>query len=394
MKCSRRSIPPWSARARPRPPGGSSRRRPPTSSWSAATRSCGQAEPPVRRPHPARVPVSAIEWSRQGDSARGPQAIEVERRSSPCRWRPPVRRRRLGRTPGSEARGRRRAPERRPRQGDRRVPPAIWKREPASSQAPRARLAVFAFRVSFWDRPAADPDGVPRRGVGARGDRASRSRGLPSTRAVGDVPGPTSTRTGESEGRRLAGGSLGARRRQRRARRGRAPRRSGAPDTAALLGRQATSTRRRGVGARGAGRRPPRRAGGSAPTAQSNPTGRIIGRAVLGGLHHVYQHATCPIRLASRFLDELSKATPVRRPSSRSRWWEKLRRRRWIAWTLAPPVTSLRVGTWRGPGTRRGSPNPYRCHFVATEGRRLWQIHGATGFADIAAANEKQQLLR
>jgi hypothetical protein len=30
---------------------------------------------------------------------------------------------------------------------------------------------------------------------------------------------------------------------------------------------------------------------GSAPPAPSNPTGRIIGRPVLGGLHHVYQHA-------------------------------------------------------------------------------------------------------
>jgi putative transposase len=39
---------------------------------------------------------------------------------------------------------------------------------------------------------------------------------------------------------------------------------------------------------RGLGQRAPC---GSAPTAQSNPTGRIIGRPVLGGLHHVYQHA-------------------------------------------------------------------------------------------------------
>jgi transposase InsO family protein len=39
---------------------------------------------------------------------------------------------------------------------------------------------------------------------------------------------------------------------------------------------------------RGLGQRAPC---GSAPTAQSNPTGRIIGQPVLGGLHHVYQHA-------------------------------------------------------------------------------------------------------
>jgi putative transposase len=30
---------------------------------------------------------------------------------------------------------------------------------------------------------------------------------------------------------------------------------------------------------------------GSAPTGPSNPTGRIIGQPVLGGLHHVYHHA-------------------------------------------------------------------------------------------------------
>jgi transposase InsO family protein len=39
---------------------------------------------------------------------------------------------------------------------------------------------------------------------------------------------------------------------------------------------------------RGLGQRAPC---GSAPSVQSNPTGRIIGRPVLGGLHHVYQHA-------------------------------------------------------------------------------------------------------
>jgi hypothetical protein len=39
---------------------------------------------------------------------------------------------------------------------------------------------------------------------------------------------------------------------------------------------------------RGLGKRAPC---GSAPMAQANPTGRIIGRPVLGGLHHVYQHA-------------------------------------------------------------------------------------------------------
>jgi Integrase core domain len=39
---------------------------------------------------------------------------------------------------------------------------------------------------------------------------------------------------------------------------------------------------------RGLGQRAPC---GSAPTGPSNPTGRIIGRPVLGGLHHVYQHA-------------------------------------------------------------------------------------------------------
>ena len=39
---------------------------------------------------------------------------------------------------------------------------------------------------------------------------------------------------------------------------------------------------------RGLGQRAPC---GSAPSAQSNPTGRIIGRPVIGGLHHVYQHA-------------------------------------------------------------------------------------------------------
>jgi putative transposase len=42
--------------------------------------------------------------------------------------------------------------------------------------------------------------------------------------------------------------------------------------------------------------RPHRRLGqrapcGSAPSAQSNPAGRTIGRPVLGGVHHVYQHA-------------------------------------------------------------------------------------------------------
>jgi hypothetical protein len=30
---------------------------------------------------------------------------------------------------------------------------------------------------------------------------------------------------------------------------------------------------------------------GRAGLGQSNPTGRIIGRPLLGGLHHVYQHA-------------------------------------------------------------------------------------------------------
>ena len=39
---------------------------------------------------------------------------------------------------------------------------------------------------------------------------------------------------------------------------------------------------------RGLGQRAPC---ASAPWAQSNPTGRIIGRPVLGGLHHVYQQA-------------------------------------------------------------------------------------------------------
>ena len=39
---------------------------------------------------------------------------------------------------------------------------------------------------------------------------------------------------------------------------------------------------------RGLGQRAPC---GSAPTAPSNPTGRIIGQPVLGGLHHVYHHA-------------------------------------------------------------------------------------------------------
>jgi hypothetical protein len=38
---------------------------------------------------------------------------------------------------------------------------------------------------------------------------------------------------------------------------------------------------------RGLGQRAPC---GSAPTDPSNPTGRIIGQPVLGGLHHVYQH--------------------------------------------------------------------------------------------------------
>ena len=39
---------------------------------------------------------------------------------------------------------------------------------------------------------------------------------------------------------------------------------------------------------RSVGQRAP---GGSAPPAISNPTGTIMGRQVLGGLHHVYQHA-------------------------------------------------------------------------------------------------------
>jgi hypothetical protein len=39
---------------------------------------------------------------------------------------------------------------------------------------------------------------------------------------------------------------------------------------------------------RGLGQRAPC---GSAPTAPSNPTGRIIGQPVFGGLHHVYHHA-------------------------------------------------------------------------------------------------------
>jgi hypothetical protein len=39
---------------------------------------------------------------------------------------------------------------------------------------------------------------------------------------------------------------------------------------------------------RGLGQRAPC---GSVPTAHANPTGRIVGRPVLGGLHHVYQHA-------------------------------------------------------------------------------------------------------
>jgi putative transposase len=34
---------------------------------------------------------------------------------------------------------------------------------------------------------------------------------------------------------------------------------------------------------------------GSSPTAQANPTSRIVGRPVLGGLHHVYQHAACAL---------------------------------------------------------------------------------------------------
>jgi putative transposase len=39
---------------------------------------------------------------------------------------------------------------------------------------------------------------------------------------------------------------------------------------------------------RGLGQRAPY---GSAPTAHADPTERIFGRPVLGGLHHVYQHA-------------------------------------------------------------------------------------------------------
>ena len=122
-------------------------------------------------------------------------------------------------------------------------------------ELPRARLALLRLpRLVLGPARPADAGRVPRRRVGARRHRIpGPCRGAPAPGAGGDVPRDRRRRgTGAPRGGRLAGGSLGAGRRQRRARRRGPPaRRAGPAHAAALLGRRGDGDgRRRRVRAR------------------------------------------------------------------------------------------------------------------------------------------------